>query len=441
MISLNLDSLYRLKRHGLTRKEVFPRELAMAPLVEAVLSRGQGFLNLPDDASGVDEILRFAKSVKGKFQHIVVLGIGGSALGAATLFAALKPLYFNEMNLKARGGAPTLHILDNVDPELIDALDAILDYSKTLFLVITKSGTTPETISQYLYFRKKMETLLGRKKAAAHVVFVTDASRGFLRDLALKEHVATFSIPENVGGRFSVLSAVGLLPAALVGIDIRDLLFGASAARKNFFEEDSEKNLSYSLARVQFLLEQKHGIDIAVMMPYASALARMSDWYRQLLAESIGKIRTRDGRHIYAGLTPVSALGVTDQHSQVQLYNEGPFDKLLIFIEVETFRTDVKIPRLSSRGVAARDFDFLRNVSFEQLMHTEKMATESALRTYDRPSLTLSLPRIDAYHVGEFLMILECSVALLGEMYGVNAFDQPGVELAKTNTKKMLRRQ
>lgn len=428
MIHLELDTLFSLQGHGLARRDVFSSSGVVASLIEKVQSRGQGFLDLPRDGGGFLKAgLPFAQNVRGKFRHVVVLGIGGSALGARALTAALAT---NAM----KHGNPTLHILDNVDPELIERVEHAVDLKKTLFIVVTKSGATPETLAQYFYFRKKMEKLLGAKKVRGHFAFVTDPKRGHLREIAHRDGITAFDVPENVGGRFSVLSAVGLLPAALIGIDVRKLLKGGLMALNNFFEKDSKKNMAFQLARTQFLLQQKKGVNITVMMSYSGALRGIAEWYAQLLAESIGKSHARDGKVIHAGITPVCALGVTDQHSQVQLYNEGPFDKFVLFLETKKFRSDISVPKIQEKS-----FDFLSGVSFGELMRVEKRATESAFVKFDRPCGSIVLDGIDEEHLGELFVMLECSVAFLGEMYGIDAFDQPGVELAKTLTKKMLR--
>jgi glucose-6-phosphate isomerase len=279
-----------------------------------------------------------------------------------------------------------------------------------------------------------MEESLDNKRARDHFIFITDPKRGYLRGVALRDGIITLDIPENVGGRFSVLSAAGLLPAALVGVDVKKLFRGARRAVQYFFETNSKKNMAFQLARVQFLLQQKRGVTITVMMPYSHALTGVSEWYAQLLAESIGKSHTRSGEIVHAGITPVSAIGVTDQHSQVQLYNEGPFDKFVLFLETRRSRSDISVPKISEKS-----FDFLSGVPFGDLMRVEKRATESAFVRFDRPCGSVILERIDEEHLGELLVMLEGSVAFLGEMYGVNTYDQPGVELGKTLTKKILR--
>lgn len=367
--------------------------------LDAIEDRNQGFYKIVDD--DISEILEYALSVEGKYDDIVVLGIGGSALGTICLQQSLKHLY----------KPAKLHVLDNIDPNLIAQLDDVVDYSRTLFIVISKSGGTPETISQYLYFKEKCDNF----------VFITGKS-GLLREAGEKQGIKMFDVPENVGGRFSVLTVVGLLPAALIGIDIQKLLDGAKEMRDNYLSENLDKNLPFQIAQMQYLHGEK-GRNMTVIMPYSQRLIKFADWYRQLLAESIGKTRE-------VGLTPINALGVTDQHSQSQLYMDGPDDKFFILIKVEDLGPEVMIPD--------SEVTYLNGVSFNKLMHTEQQGTTDALTHNKKPNVTLNVPKVDEFNLGALFMLFEGATAFLGELYGINAFDQPGVELSKKLTKEHL---
>lgn len=394
------------------RAEIEAQKKHLSKYLAAIKKSGQGFYKCIDDKENLQKIKNFAAKNRKKFEHIVVLGIGGSALGAICLQQALKHL-------------SKLYVLDNIDPALIREIENTIDYKKTLFLVVTKSGETIETLSQYYYFRKKIEQKnLDPKK---HFVFITDHKKGQLREIAIRENFRTFDVPENVGGRFSVLTAVGLLPAALIGIDIEKLLKGARRMRNQFLNTNFAKNSPFKLAAIQYLLSKKSK-NINVLMPYSQKLIRLADWYRQLLAESIGKKLDRHGQAIFAGITPINALGATDQHSQLQLYNEGPNDKLIIFIEVKNLGPEVKIPSNGS----------IKNLSFNKLIQIEKSATEASLTKNNRPNITIKVDQINEETLGELFMFFEGSVAFLGEFYNVNAFDQPGVEYAKQLINKHL---
>jgi len=367
--------------------------------LDEIEKRDQGFYKIVDDS--VDEILDFAQSVKGKYDDIVVLGIGGSALGTICLRQSLMHLHKSDK----------LHVLDNIDPAFLKELDDVVDYSRTLFIVISKSGGTPETLSQYFYFKEKCDNF----------VFITGKS-GLLRETGEKEGIKMFEVPENVGGRFSVLTVVGLLPAALIGIDIQRLLTGAKTMRDKFLNEDLEENLPYQIAQMQYL-HSKEGRNMTVIMPYSQRLVKFAEWYKQLLAESIGKSKD-------VGLTPVNALGVTDQHSQSQLYMDGPDDKFYILIKVNHLGEELKIPN--------PQVVYLKGVSFNKLMHTEQQGTTDALTHNKKPNITLSIPQVNEESLGALFMLFEGATAFLGEFYGINAFDQPGVELSKKLTKELL---
>ncbi len=367
--------------------------------ISEIEKKDQGFYKIIDD--DISDILEYASSVEDQFDDFVILGIGGSALGTICLQQSLKHLH--------KYGK--LHVMDNIDPSFLAELDDILDYKRTLIIVISKSGSTPETLSQYFYFREKCDNF----------VFITGKS-GFLRETGEKKGTTMFDIPENVGGRFSVLTAVGLLPAALVGIDIRQLLMGAKEMRDRFLSEDLEENIPFKIAKLQYL-HSKKGRNMTVIMPYSQHLIKLADWYRQLLAESIGK--TKD-----IGLTPINALGVTDQHSQSQLYMDGPDDKFFIFIRVEELGPELKIP--------GSEIDYLEGITFNKLMHTEQQGTIDALTHNKKPNITLTINKVNEHNLGALFMLFEGATAFLGEFYKINAFNQPGVELSKKLTKEYL---
>ena len=424
MITLDLSNLAKIKPpHGLSERKLNSKAALIKKYLKKIRGRRQGFYKIIDDPATVKKINSFVKAREGKYSDIVVLGIGGSALGTICLHQSLKHLFENELHEKT--GFPRLHVLDNIDPSLMSDFEDLIESKSTLFVVVTKSGTTPETLAQYFYYWHKIyqKKLLPKD----HFVFITDPKKGFLRQIARKEKIPCFDIPENVGGRFSVLTAVGLLPAKFIGIDIDKLLEGARLMRNSFLNENFQKNLPYRLAVVQFLLAQKKK-NINVLMPYSQKLIRFADWYRQLLAESTGKKGL--------GLTPVSALGVTDQHSQSQLYNEGPNDKLIIFLRVENPGPKLLIPGMISN----KETDFLQNILFNDLLQTEMQATLQSLTKNNRPNIVINVPRIDEFYLGQLFMLFEGATAFLGELFNINAYDQPGVELSKKITRELLQK-
>lgn len=418
---------------GFTEAEIKSNtDLAKSAFETVAANRGKGMMGwteLPyNQKETVEDIIATAKEIKKRFDNFVVLGIGGSALGPTAVFQALCHLRHNELP-RSKRKFPKLYVEDNVDPERMAALLDVIDLEKTVFNVITKSGATSETMSQYLIITDMLKARFG-DKAKEHMIATTSESRGNLIKLAQKEGLKTFYIPDGVGGRFSELSPVGLLPAAVVGIDIKAMLSGAAYMDKICMRKDLKKNPALLSALLQYLAMKK-GKNISVMMPYADSLKYIADWYCQLWAESLGKAADKNGNPAFTGQTPVKALGVTDQHSQVQLYREGPFDKVITIIGVEKFRKEVEI----SRGCEEfPDVNFLCGHTMGELINTERVATEYALATAGRLNHTILLPEVNAFTVGELLYMFEMETAFCGEMLGIDTYNQPGVEGGKNAT-------
>ncbi len=378
---------------------------------------GYAFTTLPDQPSMVRKIKKYAAAQQNnKWQNIVVLGIGGSALGPIAVRDAL----IGEFDRGAK-----LYVVDNIDPAYSEALLENLNLSKTLFVVISKSGTTTEPMALYGLVKEKLKKKFP-KDYQKHLVFVTDPKGGILRKIAKKEGVETFDIPPKIGGRFSVLTPVGLLPLALIGVDITSLLTGARQMREAIKSFKGIANPALKLACLQYLMDRKKKKVMTVLMPYSNYLFRMGDWYRQLLAESIGKNKK-------SGPTPINALGTTDQHSQLQLYNEGPNNKFIIFMRVLTHAGDPVISNVPE------EIGFLNGKKMSSVIEAAYIGTAESLAKHKRPNLTIDVPKVDAKHIGALFMLFEFQVALLGLLYNVNAFNQPGVELSKQITKDLLR--
>ncbi len=396
--------------------------------------RGElGFLELVDGTQRTDELRRFADGVGQAFSDIVVLGIGGSALGAIALRSALRSTVWNALSDEQRDYYPRLHVLDNVDPGSMRSLLERLELGRTLFIVISKSGGTAETMAQYLVVRERLERELGTA-SSRHLVFITDPQKGALRRIAGADAIVSLDIPPNVGGRFSVLSPVGLLPAALIGINVDELLAGATDMMRLCDSGDMEQSPAGLYATLQWLADDRLGLRGHVLMPYTDQLRDFSDWFVQLWAESLGKIRA-SGESV--GPTPIAAVGVTDQHSQVQLFMEGPRDKTVTFVAVGGYESDVAIPRLHGD---IPELAYLGGHSLGKLLDVERRATAGALAQRGRPSMTLELEQVDAWHLGALIMLFEIATVVAGGLYGVNPLDQPGVELGKRFTYAMLDR-
>ena len=324
---------------------------------------------------------------------------------------------------KARGGFPRLQVLDNVDPETIASLLNRVKLERTVFIVTSKSGGTAETMAQFLIVHDRIAS--AKLDVSKQMVFVTDPKQGALRPLAERLNVPALDIPPTVGGRFSVLTPVGTLPAALIGIDVKSLLAGAAEMAKRCQSTELASNPAGVYAMLQWLADTQLKKTIAVFMPYSDPLRDFADWFVQLWAESLGKKRP-DGTSV--GSTPLAALGATDQHAQVQLFMEGPADKTVTFVAIKERGVDVQIPA----GFAdVKELGYLTGHSLAELIAIEQRATAGALAKRGRPNMTIHLDRIDAAHVGQLMMFLEIATAYAGQLYGIDAFNQPGVELGK----------
>ena len=392
-----------------------------------------GFLSLPDDAVLHKQSPDFAVSSRGKFDDVIVLGIGGSALGPIALRTALLAPDWNALDGAERDSRPRMHVLDNVDPHTISALLDRLDLERSIFVVISKSGGTAETMAQYLVVRERLTQ--HTKNPAAHLVFVTDPKNGALRQIANAEGIPALDIPPAVGGRYSVLTPVGILPAALVGMDTQQLLAGARDIAGRCTGADLATNPAGVFATLQHLADTKLGRHIHVLMPYSDPLRSVADWFVQLWAESLGKHRTRSDAGV--GPTPMAALGATDQHSKVQLFMEGPQDKTVTFIAVDGGGVDLAIPKLHGD---IKELGYLGGHQLGELLSIEQRATAGALARRGRLNMTIHVGQADAWHLGALFMFLEIATIYAGELYGINPLDQPGVELGKQFTYAMLGR-
>lgn len=406
-------------------------EKAKKAMIEKRANGGMDWRDLPyNQAEIVADIIGYVNEVKEDFDAFVVLGIGGSALGPMAVQQAINHPFYNEISRKKRGGYPKFYVADNVDPERLVYLFETIDITKTLFNVISKSGSTSETMSQFMIIKELLEQKLGKESAKKHIVCTTDAKNGNLIKIANEEGYKKFIVPSGVGGRFSELTPVGLLPAAFCGVDIEQMLAGAAYMDELCKNDDIFKNPAFMYAVLNYIGMQK-GKNISVMMPYADSLKFISAWYAQLWAESLGKKFDVDGNIVNVGPTPVAALGVTDQHSQVQLYTEGPFDKMLVFMGVDNYKETITIPKIYGD---IPSLGFLGGVTQNELIKVEQMATEYALLKSGKMSMTITLPYVNEFTIGQVIYLFEVATGFAGELMNINAFDQPGVEEGKNAT-------
>lgn len=392
-----------------------------------------GWTELPyNQKEIVADILETAKSVRRKFKYFVVLGIGGSALGPIMAFNALCHLHYNDLpRLKRRG--PKFYVEDNVDPVRMRDLLDVIDPKETCFNVISKSGATSETMTQYLVVLDLLQK--AGVSIKDNVIFTTDEKKGNLKKISDEVGgIKSYVLPDGVGGRFSELCPVGLLPAAVLGIDIKELLAGAAYMDSICRSSSISKNPALACAVLQ-VAAMNDGKNIGVMMPYSDNLKYLADWYCQLWAESLGKNVTLDGKPCNVGQTPVKSLGVTDQHSQVQLYTEGPFDKVVTFLSLKKYACSFPIPHGCEN---IPDVSFLGGHTMEELIQAENAATAYALTKAGRMNYTLWIPELNAFTLGQLLFLFELQTAYAGAMFNINTFNQPGVEEGKNATYALL---
>lgn len=393
------------------------------------------WMNLGYNEETVWYVKEYAAIVKERFENVLILGIGGSALGGIAVCEALLKPFWNILTPEQRNNAPKIFFLDNIDPDTITGMLEVLDLKKTLVNVITKSGSTAETMSQFMIIKDKLQQELG-DDYRKNIVATTDKNTGILRQLANEEGYKTFVVPDDVGGRFSVFSAVGLLPFALVGIDIDELIQGVKNMDLALKNTNIFNNIAAQNALIHYLMDTNKGKNLSVMMPYSSRLKYVSDWYVQLWAESLGKEVDKNGDKVNVGPTPLKALGATDQHSQIQLYNEGPNDKIINFIRVKDFDNILEIPKIFEyTGIG-----YLGGKTINDLLDAEADSTKVALTDFQRPNITITMPKVNAYYLGQLLYMLEVQTAIAGELYNIDTFNQPGVEQAKNYTYALMGR-
>ncbi|MFC1588169.1 glucose-6-phosphate isomerase [Planctomycetota bacterium] len=408
-------------------EEALSRYSDIAETVERERKEGDlhQYLYLPYDTDLAAEVKKCATSHPCK--HFVVLGIGGSALGPSMLQQALQ---------SPKDPQTAIHIADNIDPDGIYRLLDELPLKDTVFNIITKSGGTAETIATAMIFLSALKQQAG-SDWPKQVIVTTGQNK--LRTWAEAQGLALLPVPDKIGGRFSVLTSVGLLAAVYMGIDVAKLLTGAQKLDNYARTRPADENAVFLYALAMFLLNTQKGKHQLVMMPYANRLYSFADWFRQLWAESLGKIRKSSGEKCFIGQTPIKALGATDQHSQIQLYVEGPADKVLTFLRVENFQQDCPIPVDVMEDIA--EFDYLRSKNLAALLHAEQLGTQIALQKAGRPNCTLHLERIDEEIMGMMIIFFELATTYSGMMYGINTYDQPGVEAGKIAAYALLDRQ
>ncbi len=399
---------------------------------------GLGFYGLPYASESMRQVQEVADSFGQWFEAVVVVGIGGSSLGARAVAEALRGSLWNERSEESREHFPKLYFLENADPDTTSELLAHLDLRRTLFNIVSKSGSTAETMAQFLVVEEALRATMDENQLRGHLLFTTDPEAGILRAMAEERGIPALPVPPQVGGRFSVLSPVGLLPAAVVGADLEELLKGAAEMDARCRSGTLAENPAGLFATLLHTADVEAGRSVHVFMPYGDRMRAIGLWFQQLWGESLGKARDREGRIVNVGPTPVAALGAVDQHSLLQLLMEGPHDKAVAFVRVGRREAPMPIPP-SHPDVAG--LSYLGGHTLEALLETELKATAEALRRAGRPSLVLEVETLDERALGGLFMLLQISTVYAGALYGVDPLDQPGVELGKEITYGLLGRE
>ncbi len=373
-----------------------------------------GYYELP--LQEIDSFKTFAKGVTQR--NVVVIGIGGSTLGTYAIYKFLK----HSRNLSKK-----LFFLETTDPIDIQAKLANIDLDDTLFIVISKSGTTLETIALFKY----INSLVTCDKNNTVIVSEFDSK---LTAFGQKHEMPCFKIPKNVGGRFSVFSAVGLLPLAIVGIDIEELLHGAKKVHDEFFAMARTAIRERLLKKARFLVEYKNSFNINVVFSYSSRLEGFNKWYIQLWGESLGKVDINSTRQ---GLTPIGIIGPIDQHSFLQLIIEGRRDKTVTVIKVENFDNDLRVPDVKLEGL--EELDYINNIAFSDLINKQADATiESINNVNDIPCDVITIDGVCESAIAALMYEYELLTSLVGTFMYINTYNQPGVESGKIILKKKL---
>lgn len=401
----------------------------------------EGNLNSPES---IEKLKAFGQSLRNRVDTVVSFGIGGSFLGNKVLFDVHCGDFWNSKTQSERDGYPKLYFSgNNIDArrtaDLVEyllaearlkALHGQTEPYKVALVVISKSGGTLDTMSTFMVIYDAL------RKAAplleVEVVAVTDPAEGenatLLKKLASEQGWPTFSVPDGVGGRFSIFCEVGLVTAACIGMDIDAFLAGARDMDAACQSPELDKNPAMMNAALKFIAAQKYGRDIEVFMPYADYLKSVAEWYVQLLAESLGKRVDREGNEVFYGRTPIVAVGTTDMHAQTQQHQDGKRNKVVQFVKVGQWENDAVIPDVFP---SAPKLSEISSLHLSQALEVARLANADALISDGRFNANFIIPKLNAYHLGELLYLLALSVAYEGELANVDAFDQPGVEAYK----------
>ncbi len=434
LLSENIGS-----QNGVSRQQITDMQPLANKVLEAVFSQSTEEHNAVFDIlDNVDlaKIKSLAADVREKCENFVVLGIGGSALGSLAIFDALVPAGHNFLDKKDRT-APRFFVEDSIDPEVISGLLDTIELSETVFCVVSKSGKTVETMTQFLYIRDLCEQRLGGDWVN-HFVVLTDDNQNFLHNYAFENNLRLLTIPTKLGGRYSVLSVVGLFPAAVLGLDVDALIGGAKMMLEHCKNANVWQNAPMLSALINFWHYQ-NGKNMTVLIPYSETLNVFDDWFCQLWGESIGRDLTRDGQKLVGtariGQTPIQVTGPSVQHSQFQLYLEGPDDKTFTFVGIQKFKNDLALPKMLNQIFGK---EVSKGRTFGDLLNVERVSSESALKMFGKPNETILVEKVDEQVLGKMFMFFVCKMLFTAEMLNITPFGQPAVESIKREVARII---
>ncbi len=425
--------------HGLTKSEVdtliakFPKHHEN---VDELRTTGEsGFFDLPYQDQ--TELKALIKKHHGHWDNLVIVAIGGSVLAPQTVFKALVDSQHNLRDAKARAKAPRVFFLTNPDPKAASEMLDVLDLKKTLFQVISRSGVTPETMALTLWLLELLKKKNGKTAPSEQVIFTTEPTKSPLLEIAKAEKITVLPTALNLTGRYGILGNQSLFLAGMCNLDLDALLKGGADMDKRCRHGDPHKNPAYMHSLVHYLLTRKRRKTMHVTFSFSNRIHAIGEWYNHLCSVSLGKMLNRKGKAVHVGPSPVAALGTFDGHGQQQLFCEGPFDKVITFITVKDHGASAAIPTAFPKLEAAA---YLKESSFAQLLDYGYWGAEQHVTAAGRPNMTIHLDAVDEFHVGGLVYLLELSTAMSAELYGIDPFDQPGVEHGKAASMAQLGR-
>lgn len=377
----------------------------------------------------IPRIKELAKKLRDKYDNFLVLGIGGSALGTKAVLQFLKGNYY-----VLEKEQPRIFVLDNLDPLLVSQIENIIDLKKTALIYTSRSGSTPETAANFLYFFKKCKDAGGDVR---DIVVICNPGNNGINNIAKELGCHLLHIPPDMQGRYSVLSSVGFLPSEIAGIDSNSLLDGAFAVNDSLIRGSLVENPVLALGTCLFELAMK-GKSVHVLFNYTSRLFEFGLWFMQLWAESLGKKVNLEGKVIHAGTTPLACVGATDQHSLLQLFKEGPADKVFGFIKIKNFPVDFVLP---GEFASQKEYSYLGGHTLGEQLNIEQLSTEVSLASTGHPCYSLTLNEVSPQALGALFYFYEALVVYVAGLWRVNPFDQPGVEEGKNITYSLMGRE